>query len=183
MSDSLRPHGLKPIRLLSPWKFPGKSTGVGSYFLLLGIFPTQGLNLGLLHCRQTLYHLRDQGSHYKQAGVGGAYYQLKYSVIYYHCPEDCISVPCLLTSQIMLVVKHQAASAGVRRNVGRIPESGSSPGGEHSNPLQYPCLENPMNRGVWWATVHRVAKNQTRLKWLKTNAPMSIIISYFSFLS
>ena len=60
MSDSLRPHGLqpaKPARLLCPWDFPGKNIGVGCRFLLQAIFPTQGLNLGFLHCRQTLYHL------------------------------------------------------------------------------------------------------------------------------
>ena len=52
MSDSLWPHGLKPIRLLHPWESPGKNTGVGSLFLLQGIFPTQGSNPGLLRCRQ-----------------------------------------------------------------------------------------------------------------------------------
>ena len=62
MSDSLRPHGLYPTRLLSPWNFPGKNTGVGYHFLLQRIFPTHGLNPGLLHCRQTLYHLSHQGS-------------------------------------------------------------------------------------------------------------------------
>ena len=117
MSDSSRPHGLQPTRLLHPWDFPGKSTGaigseqlllnlltflastlflpfwisfsvshcilsfliyiyiypfihgifpgkntgVGCHFLLQGIFPTQGLNLGLPHCNQTLYHLSHQG--------------------------------------------------------------------------------------------------------------------------
>ena len=40
-----------------PWDFPGKNSGVGCHFLLQGIFPTQGLNQGLLHCRQMLYHL------------------------------------------------------------------------------------------------------------------------------
>ena len=59
VSDSLRPHGL-----LSPWNFPGKSTGVGCHFLLQGIFPTQGSNPGLPHCRQTLYHLSHQGKRY-----------------------------------------------------------------------------------------------------------------------
>ena len=59
-------------KLLHPWDFHGKSTGVGCYFgkstgvgcyfLLQGIFPTQGLNPGLSHCRQTLYHLSHQGS-------------------------------------------------------------------------------------------------------------------------
>ena len=47
-----------PPRLLHSWDLPGKNTGVGCYFLLQDIFLAQGLNLGLLHCRQTLYHLR-----------------------------------------------------------------------------------------------------------------------------
>ena len=50
------------------------------------------------------------------------------------------------------------------RDEGLIPGSGRSPGEEHGNPLQYSCLENPMDRGAWWATVHRIAKRQTRLK-------------------
>ena len=49
MSSSLRPHGLYPARLLCPWDFPGKNTGVGCHFLLQGIFLTQGSNLSLLH--------------------------------------------------------------------------------------------------------------------------------------
>ena len=62
MSESLQPYGLQPARLLCPWDFPGKNTGVSCHFLLRGIFLTQGLNLGLLHCRQTLYHLNYQRS-------------------------------------------------------------------------------------------------------------------------
>ena len=57
VSDTLPPHGLNPARLLCPWNFPGKNTGVGCHALLYGIFPTQGLNPGLLHCRQILYRL------------------------------------------------------------------------------------------------------------------------------
>ena len=53
---------LYPTRLLCPWDFPGKNTGVGFQFLLQGIFPTQGLNLSLLHCRQILYCLSHWGS-------------------------------------------------------------------------------------------------------------------------
>ena len=52
----------KPIRLLHPWDFPGKSAGVGCHFLLQGIFPTQESNPGLPHCRQTLYRLSHQGT-------------------------------------------------------------------------------------------------------------------------
>ena len=51
-----------PTRLLCPCEFPGKNTGVGCPFLLQGIFPTQGSNLGLLHCKQMLYPLSHQGS-------------------------------------------------------------------------------------------------------------------------
>ena len=57
VSDSLRPHGLWPARLLCPWDSPGKNTGEGGHSLLQGIFPTQGSNPGLLHCRQILYRL------------------------------------------------------------------------------------------------------------------------------
>ena len=57
MSNSLRFHRLSPTRLLHPWNFPGKNTKVDCHFLLQGIFLTQGLNLGLPHGRQTLYHL------------------------------------------------------------------------------------------------------------------------------
>ena len=62
LSNSLRPHGLQPARLLCPWNSPGKNTGVGCHFLLQGIFPTQGSNTCLLHCRQILYHLSHEGS-------------------------------------------------------------------------------------------------------------------------
>ena len=62
VSDSLWPHGLQPARLLCPWDSPGKNTGVGCHALLQGIFPTQGSNPGLLHCRWILYQLSYQGS-------------------------------------------------------------------------------------------------------------------------
>ena len=62
MSDSLWPHGQQPTRLLCAWGSPGKSTRVGSHSLLQKIFPTQGSNLDLLHCRCILYHLSHQGS-------------------------------------------------------------------------------------------------------------------------
>ena len=62
LSDSLQPRGLQPARLLCPWDFPGKNTGVGCYFLLQEIFLNQGSNSSLLHCRQTLYRVSHQGS-------------------------------------------------------------------------------------------------------------------------
>ena len=75
---------------------------------------------------------------------------------------------CLWASQVALVVKNPPANAGVVREAGLIPRSGISPGEGHGNPLQYSCLENPMVRGAWWATVYRVIKSRTRLKQLST---------------
>ena len=75
VSDSLPPHGL-----YSSWNSPGQNTEVGSYCLLQGIFPTQGLNSGLLHCRQILYQLSHQG----RPGTHYSYSQIyKYYWIYY----------------------------------------------------------------------------------------------------
>ena len=59
--------------------------------------------------------------------------------------------------------KNLPAKAGDIRDVDSIPGSGRSPGGGNGNPLQYSCLENSMDREVWWATVHGVAKSQTQL--------------------
>ena len=61
------------------------------------------------------------------------------------------------TSQLVLMAKNLPANAGDVRDEGSIPGSRRSTGGGHGNPLQYSCLENPMDRGALWATVHRVA--------------------------
>ena len=78
-------------RLLCPWDFPGKNTGVGCHCLLQGIFPTQGSNLCLLHCRQIVYHLSHQES-------------LKNSLV------DCRNVQCMLCKQFK--VTEHLLSAG-----------------------------------------------------------------------
>ena len=62
------------------------------------------------------------------------------------------------------VIKNLSANSGDVRDMGMIPGSGRSPGGGHGNPLQYSCLENLMDRGAWWATVHQVTKSQKQLK-------------------
>ena len=69
-----------------------------------------------------------------------------------------------------LEVKNLPANAGNVTDAGSIPGLGRSPGGQHSNSLQYSCLENPMDRGTWRATAHRVTKSQTRLKRFSTHA-------------
>ena len=62
---------------------------------------------------------------------------------------------------MVLVVKNPPASAGDARKADSIPGSGRSPGGGHGNPLQCSGLENPMDRGAWWATVHGVSELNT----------------------
>ena len=59
------------------------------------------------------------------------------------------------------MVNNLPANAGDIRDTGSIPMSGRSPGEGHGNPLQFSYLENPMDRGAWWATVHGVAKSWT----------------------
>ena len=68
--------------------------------------------------------------------------------------------------------KESACNVGAAGDVDFIPGSGGSPGGGHGNPLQCSCLENPMNRGAWWAADPMVPKSWTRLKRLSTHTPM-----------
>ena len=73
----------------------------------------------------------------------------------------CLDFPC------GPVVKESASNVG---DVGSIPGLGRAPGERHCSPLQYSCLGNPMDRGAWWPTVHRVTKSGTRLKKLSMRA-------------
>ena len=73
-----------------------------------------------------------------------------------------------MPSQVVLVVKNPPANTGDAGDMDSIPESGRSSGEGNGNPLQYSCLENPMDRGTWWTIVHGVAKSQTQLKPLST---------------
>ena len=77
-----------------------------------------------------------------------------------HFPASCF----FQASQVVLVVKNLPANAGDIRDLGSIPGLGRSPGGRNGSPLQYFCLENPMDRGAWRAAVHRVAQCGTWLK-------------------
>ena len=72
--------------------------------------------------------------------------------------------------RVALVVKKAPTKAGDNRASSSIPGSGRSPREGHGNTLQYSCLENPMDRGAWQATVHGVAKSHTRLKQLSVHA-------------
>ena len=114
---------------LCPWDSPGKNTGVGYHAFLQGIFPIQGLNPDLPHCRWIHYYLSHQGS--------------PLSSIVKHLVWVKLRV-----FQAVVVVKNLPANAEDIRDTSSIPRSGRSPGGGHGNPLQYSCLENPMDRGA-----------------------------------
>ena len=75
-------------------------------------------------------------------------------------------------SLVALVVKNLCASAGDKGDSGSIPGLGRSPGGGHGNPLRHSCLENPLDRGAWLATVHKFTKSQIGLKHLSAHACM-----------
>ena len=78
-----------------------------------------------------------------------------------------------------LVVKNPPANAGDIRDTGSIPGSGRSPGEGNGNPLQYSCLENPMDRGAWWATAYNVVESWTRLKRFSTHTHIYVLILSF----
>ena len=99
-----------------------------------------------------------------------------------HCPADFGEISLLtehfisrqvycwevnhVTSQMVLMVKNSIANAGDTRDAGSISGSGRCPGEGNGNPLLYSCLENPMDRGAWQATVHRAAElDTTKVSW------------------
>ena len=84
----------------------------------------------------------------------------------------------LRASRVTLVVKNPSANAGDIRHSALIPGVGRPHGGGHGNPPRYSCLQNPTDRGAWRATVHRVAKSQTRLEQLSTHAVQEDLFVY-----
>ena len=120
VSDSLRPHGLQPTRLLCPWDSPGRNTGVSCHFLLQGIFPTQASNPGLLHWQAGSSSLRHLGS------------------------------PCLTSKAhagIWGMAGAPSSSSVITPTLGR-PTSNNRPGGGRARPLSAPSTHLTHGRGV-----------------------------------
>ena len=94
-----------------------------------------------------------------------------------------MEILCVIwASQVALVVKNLPANAGDIKRGGLIPGPGRSPEEGHGNPLQYSCLENPMDRGAWEATVHGITKSRIQRKWLSTHmCTLHSIRSWFTF--
>ena len=146
MSDSLQPHGLQPTRLLCPWDFPGNSPGVDCHFLLQGIFPTQGSNPGLLHCKQTLCHLTHKGS---PGGDQCRKPQFNSGVRKICWRRDRLLTPVFLGFPCGSAGKESTCNA---EDLGLIPELGRSPGEGKGYTFQYSVLENSMDCIVYGVT-------------------------------
>ena len=165
------PHGL-----YRPWNSPDQNTGVGSHSLLQGIFPTQGSNPGLCHCRCVLYQLgkpitcrlvpKNQPRRRMLSGDCCLYLlcvstaQLNQFFLLSFCnisriPEN------ELTQYGGAVVKNPPAYAGDSGNLGSAFGLRRPPGVGNGTLLQYSCLENSMGRGALGATVHATPKSQT----------------------
>ena len=132
MSNSVRPHRRQPTRLPCPRDSPGKNTGVGCHFLL--------------QCMKVKSER-----------------EVTQSCLTLSDPMNC-SLPGSSVHgifQARVLEWGAIAFSGSAGDVGSISESERSPGEGNGNPLQYSCLDNPLNRGVWQATVHRIAKNRT----------------------
>ena len=125
----MQPHRRQPTRLPRPWGSPGKNTGVGCHFLL--------------QCMKVKSE----------------------SEVAQSCPSLSNPMDCSLPGssvhgifQARVLEWGAIAFSGKAGDPGSIPALGRSPGEGNGNPLQYSCLENPMDRGAWRATVHGVAR-------------------------
>ena len=158
----MRPHGLQPTRLLRPWDFPGKGTGVGyhwggagGYSFLTGIVlsisqlpwnPYLLVTLSLSHCQS-----HSLGHDFEKCHQG---YILCKCRVHFMCSFlECLGFPGGSEG------KESACNVG---DPGLIPRLGRSSGEVNGYPLQYSYLENSMDRGAWRATVHGVTNSQTR---------------------
>ena len=131
MSNSfVTPWTVAPPRLLCPWDFPGKNTGIGCHFLLQGFFLTQGSN-------QCLHVSCIEGRFFTTEPPGKLIFVFL-----------CLISLSMNLSQVALVLKNPPADSGDVRKVDLIPGSGRCPGGGNGSTLQYFCLENLMDRGA-----------------------------------
>ena len=143
VSDSATPW---TVAYLRPWNFPGKSTGVGCLFLLQGIFPTQGLNPGLPHCRQTFYRL---------SYLGSPLYIYTYIITYTYAHIHTYIYTYIIYIYVCFphssVGKESACSAG---DASLIPRSGISTGKGLGYPLKY----------SWASLVAQLVENPTAMQ-------------------
>ena len=167
-------HGWRSLEGWSPWGCWGSDTTerIPFHFSLSCIGEGTG---NPLQC-SCLENPRDVGAWWAAIyGVAQSQTQLKWL-------SSSSSNLVYRASQMSLMVKNLPANAGDIRDVGSIPGLGRSPGRGHGNPLQYSCLENPMDRGAWQATVLGVTKSQTWLKQLCMHTSLYMVQQIWMFL-
>ena len=166
---------------------PGQNTGVGSLSLLQGVFPTQDLNQGLLHCRRILYQPSCEGTGKESACNAGAREDTVLIPESGRCPGRGHGTPTPSDRGAWWATVHGVTKSQTQlSNFARIHSGMHKPFGlprwfngkeatyqcrrlgfspleeEVATQVQYPCLENPMDRGAWWTTVHGVTKELDR---------------------
>ena len=163
------PYGMQHARFLCLWDSPGKYTGVGCHALLQGIFPTQGLYLCLIMFPALAGRL------FTTSATWEALYKL-YLILpmYNHWRRQWHPTPVLLPGkshgQRSLVGCSPWGRWGSETTVGlHFHFSLSCIGEGNGNPLQCSCLENPRDRGAWWAAVYGVVQSWTWLMWLSSS--------------
>ena len=162
MPDSLQHHGLQPTRLLCSWDFRGKAIGVGCHFLPPGVFPTQGLNLGLLNHRQILYWLSYKGSpcvYIKEYIYSFRFFSIillqvtEYSFLGYIVgPYWLFYICCCHFSRVRLFATPQTAAHQAAPSLGFSRQ-------EHWSGLPFP---SPMHESEKWKWSHSVVSDTQR---------------------
>ena len=159
MSDSSRPHGLQPTRLLHPWDFPGRSTGVGCHCLLL-VYAIKNITLFALgnsfiydnNTQKIVFGIHSTDKLEKEMAPHSS--TPAWKIPWMEEPGRLQSIGSLRVGQ------HWANSLSF---------SLSCIGEGNGNPLQCTCLENSRDRGAWCTAVYGVAQSRTRLKWLSSS--------------
>ena len=172
MSDSVRPQRRQPTRLPRRWDSPGKNTGVGGHTAYMYENFIESETWALIFSSTFLEpclpaSFPSSFSPFYILFLGRFLFLNTIPIIVllktvtklhgWIFKTLSISFPCFPGGS---EVKTSACNVG---DLGLIPGSGRSPGEGNGNPLQYSCLEKPMDGGAWWATVHSVAKSRTRL--------------------
>jgi len=140
-------------RLLHPWDFPGKKTGVGCHFLLQGIFPTQGSNPGLLHCRQMLYLLFP------------CVFVVSLNRIGTICPRHLSFDSCVLFISSSILSRCHLSSSNICFNFIYITESYTLDT-HHSVSLPFSLFSHTQHNVAWWGTQGSLYLKNIPCKWI-----------------
>ena len=180
MSDPQRPHGLQHSRLIHPWDFPGKSTGVGCHCLLRHfdsrsyiILEAKKSTKKYIGHGQWLVILKSHKNNHREVTRVDSLSWTKVRRRRRH-PLQCSRLENPMDGGAWNAAVHGVAEGRTRLSdftfTFHFHFSLSCIGEGNGNPLQCPCLENPRDWGAWWAAVHGVAQSRTQLKRLSSSS-------------